>query len=890
MVHSPKYIELQGRLATEHDEVKRIGILLSMGEEVKNFDVDEALQIAKEIVTRSQNIAYMMGLGFGLCLKGFCNRLKGEYNTGIEVLNEALTLAKRIQDRNIEATAYCYLGNIYREMGDLANVMLLYDKALVINQEMGDEYYQSVILSSISNLLFDLNDYDRALEYALKCLPIFERVNNINSLLNIHNTLGNIYFKKDMFVESLHSFKENLKRSEPETAAYATAESGLGKVYYKMHEFKYAKHCLTNALQKSKDLGNAEVQTICNYYLGSLHMDEGNDEMSLEYFNAAKAIAEEYNRRHDLMFIYEKLSDIHEKIGDIHKAFHYIKAYEKLKDEIFKQNVFDKVNNLEVRQQIELAKKEKEVAERAAQLKHKFMANMSHEIRTPMNAIVGMTRLILSKDPKPEHLRYLNAIRMSADNLLVIINDILDFSKIEAGKITIEQIDFNLREVMQGIYDMLYTKVEEKGIGFNIEIDPAIPQMIKGDPTKLNQILINLTGNAIKFTSEGKVEIIAVLQKIDEEKLVIRFDVKDTGIGISQEYIGTIFDSFTQAGSDITRKFGGTGLGLSISKQLTTLMGGDIIVTSELGKGSTFAAIVVFEKSDVQHEVKKAETLDETLMARLKRLKIMVVEDNEFNRMVAEDTLNEILPGIEIHMAVHGQEAVDRLKNEKFDIVLMDIQMPVMDGITATKTIRKELTGPMQKVKIIAMTANVMQEDIKSYLEIGMDSYVCKPFHPQELLLRMNEVTTNLTELCRDNDTPQPTNEQAATITTAATAEATPTEALPSQVTDMKFIRQFTGGNPDKLKKYLNMFLENAPQLLNQLENGIAAKDHGKIKIAAHSFKPQLTYMGVKEEISKIALIEHSADLKADINDIAALFANLKIVCSKAFEEVSASN
>src|ERR1035437_1193540 len=198
MIDTPRYKELQEQLARQTEGKGRLDAQLNIAEEIKNFDVDEALRMANDIIVHGRALAYQPGLGRGLCLKGFCNRLKGEYDAGIEVLKEALTIAKKIPDINIEATAYYYLGNIYRDLGDLANVLTNYEKALAINEQLGDEYYQSVILSSISNLLFDLNDYDSALQYALKCLPIFERVHNINSLLNIYNTLGNIYFKKEL--------------------------------------------------------------------------------------------------------------------------------------------------------------------------------------------------------------------------------------------------------------------------------------------------------------------------------------------------------------------------------------------------------------------------------------------------------------------------------------------------------------------------------------------------------------------------------------------------------------------------------------------------------------------------------------------------------------------
>jgi tetratricopeptide (TPR) repeat protein len=257
MIDTPRYKELHDLLGQQTDEKGKINVLLSMAEEIRNFDVEEAMKIAIDTIARSKAIGYPKGLGQGSCLKGFCHRLRGEYEPGIQVLKEALNIAQKIHDRNMEATALYYLGNIYRDLGELGNVFSHYEKALAINEELGEEYYQSVILSSISNLLYDLNDYDSALEYALKCLPIFERVHNVNSLLNIYNTLGNIYFKKEMLPDALHYFGENMRSSEPETAAYVMAESGVGKVYYKMQEFSNANKFLSNALRSSQVLGNA---------------------------------------------------------------------------------------------------------------------------------------------------------------------------------------------------------------------------------------------------------------------------------------------------------------------------------------------------------------------------------------------------------------------------------------------------------------------------------------------------------------------------------------------------------------------------------------------------------------------------------------------------------
>ena len=307
-------------------------------------------------------------------------------------------------------------------------------------------------------------------------------------------------------------------------------------------------------------------------------------------------------------------------------------------------------------------------------------------------------------------------------------------------------------------------------------------------------------------------------------------------------------------------------------------MGGEITVQSELNKGTTFTTIIPLEESDVQEFVKQDSLLDSHAMQKLNHLTVLLVEDNEFNRMVAEDTLKETIPGISLHIAVNGLEAVNRLKEETFDVVLMDIQMPVMDGLTATKLIRTTLPEPARSVKIIAMTANVLQEDVQQYFEAGMNAYVSKPFQPDELLLKMDSVVSR--------NSSQAPHKQEEHITKKETL----LPVLPDHVTDMHFLKQLTSDNPDKQKKYIGMFLENAPKLLDNIDKALIAKDYPTIKIAAHSLKPQLSYMGVKEEISKIFLIEQSAGEAAHFETLPQLIINLKHLCLKAFEELKNNN
>jgi signal transduction histidine kinase/CheY-like chemotaxis protein/HPt (histidine-containing phosphotransfer) domain-containing protein/Tfp pilus assembly protein PilF len=870
------YKELKQKYETLTDEKDRIDALVEMALEMRSHDVEKASEMADEIMARSEAESYRLGMGRGMNLKGWCYFTQGNYDAGLDILQQASIIAVRVKSKPLEARVYNNFGYIYRDKGELSTAVTYFEKALAINERLGDEVAQSVNLASIAYLLYDLNDYENALQFALRCLPIFEKVNDRYRISALNHILGNIYFKQDQLKEALRYFEENLA-TDPDSVMHIMAISGVGKVNYKMHKYDKARECLQKALDQSLSINHVEVQITCHYYLGRIFMDEGSYRLAQDKLVAALDMAEQYSRMHDVMSVHETLSSLYDKMGDIPKAFHHLKTYERLKEEIFKQTTFNKLRTLQTRQELELAQKEKEVAEQTAQLKQQFMANMSHEIRTPMNAIVGMTRLLASKDPKPEQMRYLKAIQQSADNLLVIINDILDLSKIEAGKIIIEQTDLSLVEIMGSMKDMLMLKAEEKNIELRTTIDSNIPKRLVGDPTRINQVLINLAGNSIKFTDKGYVEIRASIEKHEDKKYLIRLDVIDTGIGISADYIEKIFDSFTQAGTDVTRKFGGTGLGLTISRQLVSLMNGEISVKSELGKGTTFSVVLPMEESDVQVDEGDNDVLDDATKDLLNKVHLLLVEDNEFNRMVAEDTLKELLPGITIDIAVNGQEAVDRVQEKRYDVILMDIQMPVMDGLTATKIIRK-LDGPAGSVSIIAMTANVLQEDVKQYLEEGMNAYVSKPFKPDELLLKMASVVSKA-------DVEGQGGKQAIQLQKVSEE---PLVLMPDEVTDMAFLKQFTGGNAEKMNKYIGMFLENTPRLLENIDQGLEKKDYGAVKVAAHSLKPQLSYMGIKEDISHVFLMEQSAGESAHYERLPQLAANLKLVCGKAFEELKA--
>jgi PAS domain S-box-containing protein len=378
-------------------------------------------------------------------------------------------------------------------------------------------------------------------------------------------------------------------------------------------------------------------------------------------------------------------------------------------------------------------------AERTAKAKSEFLSNMSHEIRTPMNAIIGLSELLLKETLSDKQLENLKSIKYSADNLLVIINDILDFSKIESGKIEFEEVNFDLENKIQEIRKTFIFKAEEKNIGLKFRLSDRVPKFIMGDPFRLNQILLNLLSNAVKFTKEGTVSLFVDLVEELNESVILKFEVADTGIGIPKDKLASVFESYTQAYTDITRRFGGTGLGLAITRQLVTMQNGEIALESRMGKGTTFTIKLEFKKGEEIQLASRDEVIAELLEKRdFHGAHVLLVEDNIMNQFVANQVLE--LWNIKVDFANNGLEAVDKLKINDYALVLMDLQMPVMSGYEATSFIRDKtnrLRNP--EIPIIALTADAFPETKKKVMESGMNDFVTKPLEQTDLYNKIKQ-------------------------------------------------------------------------------------------------------------------------------------------------------
>ncbi|OON67233.1 PAS domain S-box protein [Hymenobacter sp. CRA2] len=462
-------------------------------------------------------------------------------------------------------------------------------------------------------------------------------------------------------------------------------------------------------------------------------------------------------------------------------------------------------------------------AEESAQAKEMFLANMSHEMRTPMNAILGMSQLLAKTPLVAQQKNYLHAISTSAENLLVIINDILDLSKIEAGRMPIETIGFNLRKVCEQVEKTLRYKAEDKGLSLLIQVSPDIPEVLLGDPHRITQVLLNLAGNSVKFTEKGEIKVECELAGMLGHEIVVQFRVSDTGIGIDPQYLKSLFKDFSQEDSSVSRKFGGTGLGLSISRSLVNLMGGEIQIQSEKHRGTVSRFSLLLPIGTVTDLPRREVAVSSRMLVEaLRGKRVLLVEDNEYNRMLAQSFLRHAQ--IEVTEADNGAVAVELARQQEFDLILMDVQMPIMDGYDATVQLRQELG---LQIPIIALTANAIRGDDQKCLAVGMNDYLSKPFHEEELLKIVHEWL-------------QPNAKSGEEV----------------QLYRLDILQEAANNDHRFVAVMLRTFLKSSEDVLASMRAGLAASDMRVLKAAAHKIKPSLTHLHIYQVLEPVEQLD----------------------------------
>jgi signal transduction histidine kinase/response regulator RpfG family c-di-GMP phosphodiesterase len=499
-----------------------------------------------------------------------------------------------------------------------------------------------------------------------------------------------------------------------------------------------------------------------------------------------------------------------------------------------------------------------------AKVKEQFMANMSHEIRTPMNAILGFTNLLQKEPLNVKSREFLNSIQNSGESLLTIINDILDFSKIEAGMMRIELNPFSLRGLLHSVETMFATRIQPKNLRLTVDVEKSIPDVLIGDAIRLTQILVNLVNNSVKFTSSGGIEIRVTADKEKEDTIKISFSVKDTGIGIPPNKMETIFERFQQADEDTTRKYGGTGLGLSIVKELVELQNGNISVSSIQNAGTEFVFTIPYTISEELTERHSHKILaDDEIKINENNIKILVAEDNYMNQSLMKHLLADWT--LDFDIVNNGKEAIEVLQQKKYSLVLMDIQMPQMDGYTATMKIRNELRSD---IPIIAMTAHAMAGEREKCLSYGMNEYIPKPIRENELFKIINNILkTNTEKAGRKNEND--------TITGHI-----------GNVLDLSYLKELSGGNVAFEVSMIEQFLQQVPGELEALQDTFNKKNYVEAAQIAHNMKTSVSFMGLTEKLDTyLDYIETNAGIQKENASVQEKIMVVNKICKQFFGE-----
>jgi signal transduction histidine kinase/ActR/RegA family two-component response regulator len=648
-------------------------------------------------------------------------------------------------------------------------------------------------LSFLGEIYLELAQYEKALAYLQQALRYSRRASSSNNLNHVHSALSDAYVRMGAFEQALFHIDSALLIS-PDCNCKGIEEMSLALKGHILNQMGKPQEALA-LLLPLQDYNFVLLDGKVKNYLAYTYLKLG------EY---RKAIAQADRALNSRMTMPDNIRDAHEvkykswaALGNYPKAFESLEVFHKMADSVKNMQSNQRVVQVEMENRFarekleselayqaeltrqktsrnwimflgvvalllalgllyrlrlirkieaalkkknEIIEAEKQKAQASERAKHQFLANMSHEIRTPMNAIKGMTDIMLRRDPKPEHLEYLDGIKQSSDSLLIIIDDILDISKIEAGKIELEQEPFSVNELVENVHTIMQFKAEEKGLELRKNI-PAEEIRVAGDATRLRQVLINLLGNAIKFTHKGVVTTTLTASQLAEEQVELHFIVSDTGIGIDEDRLDKIFKSFEQAYSDTSRKFGGTGLGLSISRKLVELHDGRMWVESEKGKGSQFHFVIPYQVAAPLSSAGSTSSSERGVGEQLAGISILLVEDNHFNAIVAQEELEDAIRDVTIELAENGAIAVEKLKSGDFDLVLMDVQMPIMNGYEATQKIRALPNGKAE-TPIIAMTANVLKEEVELCYQAGMNDFIGKPFDTDDLLSKIQVLIT----------------------------------------------------------------------------------------------------------------------------------------------------
>lgn len=668
--------------------------------------------IKQELSKKSFEVIYKKSLAY---------KQKNELVKAIESYSK---LIERIQHREncVDcAKVYVDVGDIYFEINDFQHAFEYLEKASQIYAFNHLHELQLLQYKKIGGLQQNIWQFKKAIDIFHQGLSLATRLNNVERIIEFELLIGNALNWDDQLIASEQYLQSAINKEKKHTIPLIKlrAHVSYAILLRKMKNYKQAEKYFRLGMKYSAENNNAYMMDISKSY-GVLQYEIGNYNKTEVLLLQAEKMAVHEGADTSRAVIFEYLSLLYEQKKDYEKSFHYLKKFYERKLELLEKGYSDDNNKLQIKLGLEDAKRERLVAEETTLAKGLFIASISHEIRTPMNIILGTTALMLNDYPKPEHKKYLKTLHKSGENLLGIINDILDISKIEAGKLEIELEPVCFNELLENVVTVMDVAAIEKKLQLKTKLNSKSEIWVQTDGLRLTQIITNLVSNAIKFTAKGSVII--------DVKIVnnstIEIQVIDTGMGIPKDKLATIFEQYEQVNSHVQKKYKGTGLGLSISKKLIELLNGTISVKSKVGIGTTFSVklpVQFVEKQKIATNLwqqRDAKFLDDKV--------VLVVDDVQENRFVVVETLKLLNKNIQTVEAENGLQVLELIKKSNFDLVVMDLDMPEMNGFEALSAIRKY--KKKNKLKVIASTASLLINGEEEFIEFGFNAYLPKPF------------------------------------------------------------------------------------------------------------------------------------------------------------------
>ena len=872
-----KINKLESSLNSETDRKKLAIELCELSKLYEPSNPEKAMENARRSLTISKSLQYNSGIVNAYNQIGVLERNFAQYQAALDAHYSALRNNEQNNNQSGVAFSNLFIGNVYQEMGRFQIAEDFYLASLEIAKEINCSLCLSKGNSRLGGLSHDQGKDNLSIQYYLIALEKISLTNNIEEMAEVNRSVGFLY--------------KNTKRNGRALEHYLKSLDGFERV------------------------NNKEKQSILCFEIGSIYQIENELDLALLYMKTSLGLAEKTGLKAYIKKGYENLANVYEKNENHKLAYEYLKYYLAIKDTREISELEAQLDIENKNQEIQLLNNEKELkaqelksknivtyimlmvflivtvlalflifalkqknkinrqlkianddANRSRMDKEEFFAYTSHEIRTPLNAVVGMSRLLGETDLNTGQQKYLKTINSSAQNILFLVNDVLDLSKIESGTIELENVDFCIQDVITELINSLDFKLREKNVSLISKLDKSIPKVLMGDPHRINQVVLNLVDNAIKFTADGEVCIAVNVTLETEESISLLFQISDTGIGIRRSRLDTVFDSFKQETTHTTRQYGGTGLGLSITKNLIQIMGSKIYLKSTYGEGSKFSFELELKKS-------KKKTLSDRVLnssaSPLRDIKVLVVDDNTLNREIFFDLLNNYKNNVEVEMADDGKMALLKIKQSNYDIILMDIQMPIMDGYEATRQIRR-LKGSKASTPVIAMTAHVLDGVAEKCNQAGMNDYISKPIN-LAILHQIIKKHINKKQSSDSSALEDLTKEDIIFDTTHVHLDK---------------LLQIVNNDYSKLEKYISIFFNNVPSDLESLKEAVNSQKWEELGKIAHKIKGSVGYMGISSIKKDLQTLEKVSKEVGDLEGIVDIVNGVADVLELAMKEL----